>query len=95
MNRYTLVITEEADIDLNNLYVEGFLKWGEVQADKYYDKLLAHFETLCDNPYSFRAVDEIREGYRRSVSGKHSVFYRIVGNTIEVMALVKYEDRYY
>ena len=91
--KYTLVITSEADHDLSNLYEEGFLKWGEEQADHYYNALLTHFEILCDNPYLFRAVDEIRPGYRRSVCGKHSIFYRIVGDAVEITALVKYENR--
>ncbi len=94
MAKYLLVISQEADQDLDNLYVDGFRRWGEVQADKYYDGLLSHFDDLCENPYLYRAVDEIRVGYRRSVYGKHSVFYRIIGSNIEVMGLVKYESRF-
>ena len=93
MTKYILVITSEADRDLSNLYEEGFLKWGEKQADQYYDAILTHFDVLCENPYLFRAVDEIRPGYRRSVCGKHSIFYRVEGNTVEIAALVKYENR--
>ena len=94
MPRYTLVITVEADQDLNNLYEDGLKRWGEAQADHYYDDLLTHLEVLCDNPYLYRAVDEIRQGYRRSVCGKHSIFYRVLGDTIEIMGLVKFENRF-
>lgn len=94
MPKYLLVISNEADQDLDNIYVDGFIQWGEVQADKYYDGLLTHFDDLCENPYLYRAVDEIRVGYRRSVYGKHSVFYRIVDSNIEIMGLVKYENRF-
>lgn len=93
VKRYRLVLTNEADRDLNNLYLEGFEKWGEAQADKYYSALLEHFELLCENPYLFQAIDDIRLGYRRSVCQKHSIFYRVVNATIEIAALVKYEDR--
>ncbi len=93
VKRYRLVLTNEADRDLNNLYLEGFEKWGEAQADKYYLALLVHFELLCENPYLFQAIDDIRLGYRRSVCQKHSIFYRVVNATIEIAALVKYEDR--
>lgn len=94
MPKYLLVISNEADQDLDHLYVDGFRQWGEVQADKYYDGLLSHFNDLCENPYLYRAVDEIREGYRRSGYGKHSDFYRIVDSNIEIMGLVKYENRF-
>jgi len=93
VKRYRLVLTNEADKDLNNLYLEGFEKWGEMQADKYYLALLEHFELLCENPYLFQAIDDIRLGYRRSVCQKHSIIYKIVNATIEITALVKYEDR--
>lgn len=92
---YRLVLTVEADQDLDALYNDGYQAWGESQADKYYDAILVHFDVLCDNPYLFRAVDEIREGYRRSVCGKHSIFYRIVDDTIEIMGLVRHENRFY
>ena len=93
MAKYALVITLEADRDLSNLYEEGFRKWGEEQADKYYDDILDHLNALSENPYLYRAIDEIRQGYRRSVCGKHSIFYRVVGSVVEIAALVKYEDR--
>lgn len=94
MAKYTLVITTEADQDLDNLYEDGFKRWGEAQADLYYDNIITHFEILCETPYLYPTVDEIREGYRRSVCGKHSIFYRIIDNAVEIMALVKYENRY-
>ena len=66
---------------------------GEAQADKYYDALLDHFKVLTENPFLFRTVDEVREGYRRSVCGKHNVFYKISADTVEIMAIVKHENR--
>lgn len=76
------------------IFTQTALNDGEAQADKYYDDLLGHFDALCDNPYLYRAVEEIRAGYRRSVCGKHTVFYQIADNAVRVMALVKRENRY-
>ena len=94
MPNYRLVISKEADQDLDRLYVDGFKQWGEEQADLYYDGLLSRFDVLCENPQLYRAVDEIREGYRRSVYNKHSIYYRVTCNTVEIMGLVKYENRF-
>jgi toxin ParE1/3/4 len=91
---YKLILSVEAEQDLEAIYINGYQKWGEEQADQYYDALLAHFDVLCENPYLFRAVDEIRIGYRRSVCGKHSVFYRISEDTVEIMGLVRSENRF-
>ncbi len=36
MPEYVLILSKEADADLDRLYVDGFKRWGEEQADKYY-----------------------------------------------------------
>ncbi|EDZ65316.1 hypothetical protein NOC27_1994 [Nitrosococcus oceani AFC27] len=37
-------------------------------------------------------MDELRAGYRRSVCGSDSVYYRIVGETVEIMAIIGRQD---
>jgi len=95
MAKYKLITSIEADQDLENLYEDGFVKWGEAQADKYYDDILTRFDVLTETPYLYRAVDDIKKGYRRSVCGKHSIYYRVIGDTVEIMALVKRENRFF
>lgn len=92
MAGYRLKVSALAEQDLRDVYVEGFEAWGEAQADRYYDDLIVHLERLCENPYLFMAVDEIREGYRRSVCGKHAVYYRIGEQTVEIMAVLKRQN---
>jgi len=45
-----------------------------------------------NNPILYQAVDEIREGYRRSVCGVDSIYYRVDGNTVEIMAIFGQQD---
>jgi len=92
MKKYNLTITLVADQDLDDLYTEGFTNWGEGQADRYYDGILSRFERICENPMMYQAVDHIREGYRRSVYEKHSIYYVIDADTVEVRAVVKRQD---
>lgn len=92
MTKLTLRITQVAGQDLDDLYSEGFTTWGEGQADRYYEGLPKRFERICENPMMYPAVDHIREGYRRSVYEKHSVYFAIVGETVEIRAVVKYQD---
>ncbi|WP_299079356.1 type II toxin-antitoxin system RelE/ParE family toxin [uncultured Paraglaciecola sp.] len=94
MSDYFLKLSLTAQNDLSAIYEEGFLNWGEIQADFYYDGIINHFNTLCENPYLYQNVDEIRQGYRRSVCGKHSVYYRVINDTVEIMGLVKRQNRY-
>ena len=60
-------ISEDAKADLNRIYRRGVREYGEVQADQYYNALFDRFDQLTKQPYLYQAVDDIREGYRRSV----------------------------
>ena len=91
-DRFSLRLSTVAEADLAAIYEYGFRQWGERQADRYYDALLAHFELLCDNPFLFAAVDDIRPGYRRSVCGTHAIYYRVNDRVIDVMAVIGHQD---
>lgn len=64
MSKHRLRITNLADQDLDDLYVEGFTTWGEAQADRYYDGLLDRLERICETPLMYPVVEEIRTGYQ-------------------------------
>ena len=86
MGNYRL--TEEAKDDLRRIYRYGFEKHGEKETDKYYSALFDRFDQLAEQPLLYSAVDDIREGYRRSVCGSDSIYYRIEGETVEIIAII-------
>lgn len=90
MGNYKL--TEDAKEDLRRIYRYGVKEFGEAQADLYYDALFRHFEQIADNPYLFQTVDHIRKGYRRSICGTDSIFYRVVDDTVEIISLLGRQD---
>jgi len=85
---YKLKITVKAQSDLDNIYFNGYRAWGASQADSYYDVLIQRFDELTEHPLLYQAVDNIRTGYRRSVCGAHSIYYRINNNTVEIMRVL-------
>ena len=90
MGNYKL--TEDAKEDLRCIYRYGVKEFGEAQADFYYDTLFKQFEQIADNPYLYQAVDHIRKGYRRSVCGVDSIFYRVVDDTVEIISILSRQD---
>jgi toxin ParE1/3/4 len=40
----------------------------------------------------YPAADEIREGYRRSVCGVDTIYYRVVDDAVEIMAIIGRQD---
>ena len=85
-------ISEDAKADLRRIYRRGIREYGEALADRYYDAFFDRFEELAEQPYLYQAVDEIREGYRRSVCGVDSIYYRVEGGTVEIMAILGQQD---
>ena len=47
---------------------------------------------MAEQPQLHQAVDDIREGYRRSVCGVDSIYYRIVDDTVEIMCILGQQD---
>jgi len=85
-------LSENAEYDLIRIHQYGVLRFGVAQADRYYSALFEHFEQIAQQPYLYQAVDYIAEGYRRSICGTDSIFYRIVDGTIEIMNIFGRQD---
>jgi len=90
MGNYKL--SEDAKADLIRIHQRGVREYGETQADKYYAAFFDRFEQLAEQPYLYQAVDYIREGYRRSVCGVDSIYYRVAGDTVEIMNILGRQD---
>ena len=56
------------------------------------EALHARFSELVGNPRQHPAVDEIHEGNRRCVCGRDSVYHRIDGEDVEIMAIIDQQD---
>ena len=69
------------------------LKSGVARADDYYNALFDRFEQLAEQPYLYQAVDYIREGYRQSVCGVDTIYYRVVDDTVEIMNVLGRQNR--
>jgi len=86
------ILSERAKNQLKDIYKQGYIDFGEAQAEKYYTALCNRFEVIAEQPLLYPAINDIREGYRRSVCGKHSIFYRISDTRIEIIAILKRQN---
>ena len=85
-------ISEDAKADLRRIYRRGVREYGEALANQYYGAFFDRFEQLAKQPHLYQAVDDIREGYRRSVYGVDSIYYRVDGDIVEIMAILGQQD---
>jgi len=81
-------LAPQAEADLYRIWLYGVRQWGIDAADKYQRAIHERFESIAANPLQYPAVDHIRKGYRRSVLGNDSIYFRIGGETVEIMAII-------
>ena len=86
------ILSERAKDQLKEIYKRGYIDFGEAQAEKYYIALCKRFEDIAKQPLLYPMIDDIREGYRRSVCGKHSIFYRVTDTKIEIVAILNRQN---
>ena len=67
-------------------------RFGEIQADRYFEQLFEYFDIIAQRPYSFESVDYIKTGYRRCACGADSIYYRLNDDMVEIMAIIGRQD---
>lgn len=85
-------LSNTAKENLIRIHHYGVQKFGMTQADKYFDSFFEYFEVIAKQPFSFESVDFIKKGYRRCVCGADSIYYKINGEIVEIMAIVGSQD---
>ena len=85
-------LSKEAKMDLARIYWRGVEEFGESRAEHYYETLMQRFNDIAGSPFKYPAVEHIREGYRRSVCGVDSIYYRINGDSTEIMRVLGRQD---
>ncbi len=83
-------ISNEAQIDLENIWLYTFETWSKEQADRYFNLIFEEIEYLTQNPTSGKDYSYIRKGYYRSKVKSHFIFYRInlKENAIEIIRIL-------
>ena len=86
MREYRLTIAAEQDLMQIARY--GIQRFGLTRARIYHERLVQRFEELANAPERYQSVDHIRPGYRRSVCGAHSIYYRVHREFVEIVRIL-------
>jgi toxin ParE1/3/4 len=85
-------ISNVAKEDLIRIHRYGVKKFGMTQADKYFKTFFEYFDSIAENPFSFKSVDYIKTGYRRCVCGSDNIYFKVSNNIVEIMAIIGRQD---
>ncbi len=83
-------ISNEAAIDLENIWLYTIETWSEEQANRYLDLIFDEIEYLTLKPQSGTDCTAIRKGYFRSRVKSHFIFYKIntSKNELEIIRIL-------
>ena len=81
-------LTPEAENDLIEIYVYGFQKFGESQAEKYFSELEDCFQLLSETPLISRECEEFSPPVRIHHHGRHLVIYMIQDGQILIVRIL-------
>ncbi|MCW2305768.1 type II toxin-antitoxin system RelE/ParE family toxin [Rhodobium gokarnense] len=81
-------LTERAAVDLEDIFLEGILTFGERQAQKYQESLTRIFELIAFLPEIGRSRDPGTGDRRRFVHGTHIIYYRVHAGMIVVERII-------
>ncbi len=90
MHKYFL--TRVAKEDLWRIYEFGVYKFGEVQAEKYFNMMHDCFDKIAANPYMFPETIKNKNTYRFCVCGVDTIYYKINGDVIEIITIIGRQD---
>ena len=86
----TFKISNEAQSDLENIWLYTFETWSIEQADRYIELIVDEIEYLADNPKTGKDFSSVRKGYFSSKVKFHFIFYKInqKGELIEIIRIL-------
>lgn len=83
-----IVVSTDAEADINSILLYTWQQWGEEQRDRYEATLDRAITNLADFAEAGVRVPRIFPGCRIRPVGRHILYYRIMGDVIEVVRIL-------
>lgn len=82
------VLSPRAQADIDEIWDYTVRTWDQAQAESYLRDIQGALRSLVADPSKGRACDDIRAGYKKQPVGSHVLFFRLVGDDIEVIRIL-------
>jgi toxin ParE1/3/4 len=88
MKRLKIVVHEDAEQDLEEIWLYTFQNWSLEQADKYHSLIFKEIEFLSRHPQSGKDLGFLKEGYWSSKVMSHLIFYKFSKTEILIIRIL-------
>lgn len=83
-----VILSPRAKLDIGQIWDYTLSQWGVEQAEKYLRELWYMMKHAADNPIKCADIGDVRRGYRKSRSGSHVVFFKVIDDGIDVVRIL-------
>ena len=83
-----LKLAPKARTDLVAIWRYTAHRWDAAQADRYLAALNNEINAVAADPRLGLPCDDVRNGYRRRLSGSHAIFYRVAKDHVKIMRIL-------
>lgn len=81
-------LTPKAREDLEEIWIYTATTWSVDQAERYTNQIIDAFDALATAPERATDVSDLRDGYLRWSIGRHYIFFRDLGDALEVVRIL-------
>jgi toxin ParE1/3/4 len=82
------ILSPRAQADIEEIWDYTAETWDDDQAERYIRQILDAIERIAADPRRGRPCDHIRPGYRKYSVGAHVLFFKVIGDRIDVVRVL-------
>ncbi|PTX58568.1 toxin ParE1/3/4 [Kordia periserrulae] len=83
-----LKFSRQAVLDIEEIYLYGFINFGEGQADSYASRMQKNLEIISSNPDIGRLDSRINPAIHRFDFARHAIFYDVTDSEIIIIRIL-------
>ena len=87
------ILSPNAASSIANVNAYTIEKFGSRQAQRYIENLRDRFEFLVEHPELGTKRNEVKAGYYSYFEGSHTIYYKIVDDSIAIIDVLHQVDR--
>jgi toxin ParE1/3/4 len=84
----SLIVSPAAQADIDEIWDYSADSWSIGQADAYLADLRRMMARIASNPAIGVVCPKVRPGYRKQSCGSHVIFYRQVGDDVDIVRIL-------
>lgn len=93
VGKLKLRFTPDAQANFRHVLADSETRWGVRQAEAYEDEIFSTLDVIRQHPEIGVSRPDIVPGCRSYPTGRHTIFYRVSGDALEILRILHQRQR--